>query len=125
MSTMRVAQIPRPNGAFEIVERPIPEPGTGHVRIRVQACGVCHSDSIVKQGLFPNIPYPRVPGHEVAGVIDAVGPAFPAGCRGSALASAGMAGIADIANNAAAGIFSRANSCRQPASPTTADTAST
>ena len=77
MSTMRVAQIPHPNGAFEIVERPIPEPGAGMVRIKVQACGVCHSDSIVKQGLFPNIPYPRVPGHEVAGVIDAVGPGVP------------------------------------------------
>jgi D-arabinose 1-dehydrogenase-like Zn-dependent alcohol dehydrogenase len=77
VATMRVAQVPRPNGAFEIVERPIPEPGAGMVRIRVQACGVCHSDSIVKQGLFPNIPYPRVPGHEVAGVIDAVGPGVP------------------------------------------------
>ena len=74
MATMRVAQISKPNAAFEIVERPIPEPGAGHVRIKVQACGICHSDSIVKQGLFPNIPYPRVPGHEVAGVIDAVGP---------------------------------------------------
>ena len=74
MATMRVAQISKPNAAFEIVERPIPEPGAGQVRIKVQACGICHSDSIVKQGLFPNIAYPRVPGHEVAGVIDAVGP---------------------------------------------------
>src|SRR4029079_7258026 len=73
MATMRVAQISKPNSAFAIVERPIPEPGAGHVRIKVQACGICHSDSIVKQGLFPNIQYPRVPGHEVAGVIDAVG----------------------------------------------------
>src|SRR6202034_3811085 len=62
-----------PNGPLEIVERPIPEPGAGSVRIKVQACGICHSDSVVKEGLFSGIPYPRVPGHEVAGVIDAVG----------------------------------------------------
>src|SRR5437588_5257829 len=74
MATMRVVQVPRPNGPFEIVERPIPEPGPGAVRIRVQACGVCHSDSLVKEGAFPGIQYPRVPGHEVAGVVDAVGP---------------------------------------------------
>jgi D-arabinose 1-dehydrogenase-like Zn-dependent alcohol dehydrogenase len=71
---MRVAQVPRPKGAFEIVERPIPEPAAGTVRIKVHACGICHSDSITKEGLFPGIQYPRVPGHEVSGVIDAVGP---------------------------------------------------
>jgi D-arabinose 1-dehydrogenase-like Zn-dependent alcohol dehydrogenase len=74
MATMRVVQVSRPNGAFEIVERPIPEPSAGTVRIRVQACGICHSDSVIKEGLFPNMQFPRVPGHEVAGVIDAVGP---------------------------------------------------
>src|SRR5438552_6483887 len=74
MTTMRVAQVSRPKGAFEIVERPIPEPAAGTVRIQVQACGVCHSDSLTKEGAFPGIQYPRVPGHEVAGVIDAVGP---------------------------------------------------
>src|SRR5262249_9733719 len=74
MAIMRVAQVSRPKGPLEIVERPIPEPGPGRARIKVQACGVCHSDSVTKEGLFPNIPYPRVPGHEVAGVIDAVGP---------------------------------------------------
>src|SRR5438874_7694985 len=74
MAVMRVAQVPHPKGPFEIVERQIPEPGAGSVRIKVQACGVCHSDSVTKEGLFPNIQYPRVPGHEVAGVIDAVGP---------------------------------------------------
>ncbi len=70
---MRAAQVPRPNGPIEIVEREIPEPGAGAVRVKVQACGVCHSDSVVKEGLFPGIQYPRVPGHEVVGVIDAVG----------------------------------------------------
>src|SRR5215813_15446617 len=74
MATMRVAQITRAKGPIEIVERPIPEPGPGTIRIKVQACGVCHSDSVVKDGLFPGIPYPRIPGHEVAGVVDAVGP---------------------------------------------------
>ena len=73
MATMRVVQVSRPKGPFEIVERPIPEPGAGAVRIKVQACGICHSDSLTKEGLFPGIQYPRVPGHEVAGVIDAVG----------------------------------------------------
>ena len=74
MGTMRAVQVSRPNGPLEMVERPIPEPAPGNVRIRVQACGICHSDSIVKEGALPGIPYPRVPGHEVAGVIDAVGP---------------------------------------------------
>ena len=74
MAVMRVAQVSRPKGPFEIVERPIPEPGAGTVRIKVQACGICHSDSLTKEGAMPGIQYPRVPGHEVAGVIDAVGP---------------------------------------------------
>jgi D-arabinose 1-dehydrogenase-like Zn-dependent alcohol dehydrogenase len=74
MASMRVAQVSSPKGPFEIVERPIPEPGDGTVRIKVQACGICHSDSVTKDGMFPGIQYPRVPGHEVAGVIDAIGP---------------------------------------------------
>src|SRR3954463_11128695 len=74
MATMRAVQIPRPNGPFEIVERPIPEPGTGTVRIRVQACGICHSDSLTKEGTLPGIAYPRVPRPEGAGGIEAVGP---------------------------------------------------
>ena len=75
MSKMRVAQVPRPNGPLEIVEREIPEPGAGSVRIKVEACGICHSDSMTKEGLWPGIEYPRVPGHEIAGIIDAVGAA--------------------------------------------------
>ena len=74
MATMRVVQVSRPKGPFEIVQRPIPEPGAGSLRIKVHACGICHSDSLVKEGAFPGIQYPRVPGHEVAGVVDAVGP---------------------------------------------------
>jgi D-arabinose 1-dehydrogenase-like Zn-dependent alcohol dehydrogenase len=73
MTKMRVAQIARPGGPFEIVEREIPEPGAGSVRIKVQACGICHSDSLVKEGHWPGLQYPRVPRHEVIGVVDAVG----------------------------------------------------
>src|SRR5216117_3670245 len=70
---MKVAQVPKAGADFEIVERDIPAPGPGHVRIRVQACGVCHSDVLIKEG-WPGVAYPRVPGHEVAGVIDEAGP---------------------------------------------------
>ena len=70
---MRSVQVSKPKGPFEIVDRDIPEPREEQVRIKVQACGICHGDSITKQGLFPGIQYPRVPGHEVAGVIDEVG----------------------------------------------------
>jgi D-arabinose 1-dehydrogenase-like Zn-dependent alcohol dehydrogenase len=70
---MRSVQVSTPGGPFEIVDRDIPEPGPTQVRIKVQACGICHSDSITKEGLFPGILYPRVPGHEIAGIIDALG----------------------------------------------------
>ena len=74
MAKMRVVQVPRSNGPLELVERDIPEPGTGAVRIKVSACGICHSDSFTIEGTFPGVQYPRVPGHEVAGIIDALGP---------------------------------------------------
>jgi D-arabinose 1-dehydrogenase-like Zn-dependent alcohol dehydrogenase len=74
MPKMRAVQVTKPKGPFEIVERDIPEPGAGSVRIKVQACGVCHSDSLTKEGQWPGIEFPRVPGHEVVGLIDAVGP---------------------------------------------------
>ena len=71
---MKAVQISKPGGNFEVVERPIPQPDRGQVRIKVEACGICHSDTLVKEGLLPGIQYPRVPGHEIAGRIDAVGP---------------------------------------------------
>jgi D-arabinose 1-dehydrogenase-like Zn-dependent alcohol dehydrogenase len=77
MPKMRAVQVPRAGGPLEIVERDIPEPGPGFVRIKVQACGICHSDVYTKEGLFPGIQYPRVPGHEAIGVIDAVGSNVP------------------------------------------------
>jgi D-arabinose 1-dehydrogenase-like Zn-dependent alcohol dehydrogenase len=70
---MRAVQVPRAKGPFEIVERDIPEPQAGWVRVKVEACGICHSDSLVKEGLWPGIQYPRVPGHEVIGIVDLVG----------------------------------------------------
>lgn len=70
---MRVAQVTAPNTPLEIVERPTPEPGAREVRVRVEACGICHSDSFTVQGAWPGIQYPRVPGHEIAGRIDAIG----------------------------------------------------
>ncbi len=73
VATMKVAQITKPGSGIEIVEREIPTPGAGQVRIKVQACGVCHSDVLTVEGGMPGIQYPRVPGHEVAGIIDEVG----------------------------------------------------
>jgi len=71
---MRVVQVTKPSGDLELIERPIPEPGRGQVRIKVEACGICHSDVMVKEGFWPGLQYPRVPGHEIAGRVDAVGP---------------------------------------------------
>jgi len=82
MGTMKAVQVSKPGGDFELVERNIPDPGPGQVRIQVQACGVCHSDVITKDGLFPGISYPRVPGHEVVGTIDALGAGVSGWTRG-------------------------------------------
>lgn len=84
MAKMRAVQVTKAGGPFELVEREIPEPGPRQVRVKVQACGLCHSDALVKEGIWPGIQYPRVPGHEIAGVIDAVGrdvPEWKAGQR--------------------------------------------
>jgi len=70
-------QVPSAGAKFELVQKQFPEPGPGQVRIRVHACGVCHSDSLTKEGMWPGLQFPRVPGHEVAGVLDAVGPDVP------------------------------------------------
>src|SRR5215831_4357648 len=70
---MRVAQIGKPRGDWELAEREIPEPSPGQVRVKVEACGICHSDVVVKEGLWSGLQYPRVPGHEIAGRIDGAG----------------------------------------------------
>ena len=82
VTTMKVAQVPKPGADFQIVEREIPKPGAGEVRIKVQACGVCHSDVFTKEGQWPGIQYPRVPGHEVAGIIDELGAGVSAWKKG-------------------------------------------
>jgi D-arabinose 1-dehydrogenase-like Zn-dependent alcohol dehydrogenase len=74
MSQMTAVHVKSPGGPFEVVKRPVPEPGANRIRIKIEACGVCHSDAFVKEGHWPGLEYPRVTGHEVAGVIDAVGP---------------------------------------------------
>jgi D-arabinose 1-dehydrogenase-like Zn-dependent alcohol dehydrogenase len=71
---MKAAVVPKPGADFQIVERGVPEPPVGHVRIRVRACGICHSDVLTKDGVMPGIEYPRVPGHEIVGLVDATGP---------------------------------------------------
>src|SRR6266436_5224136 len=73
IAPMKAAQVPKPGADFQIVEREIPNPRAGEVRVKVQACGICHSDVLTKEGQWPGIQYPRVPGHEVAGIIDELG----------------------------------------------------
>ena len=77
MSKMKAVQVSKAGGTLELVERNIPEPSRSQVRIKVEACGICHSDALVKEGYWPGIQYPRVPGHEIAGRIDAVGTDVP------------------------------------------------
>ena len=72
MPNMRAVQVSKPGGPLEVVERPIPEPAAGEVRVKVEACGVCHSDVLAKEGSFPGTSFPRIPGHEVMGIVDAV-----------------------------------------------------
>lgn len=82
VATMKVAEVPQPGADFRVVERELPKPGAGQARIKVQACGVCHSDVLTKEGLWPGIQYPRVPGHEVVGIIDKVGTGVSAWNKG-------------------------------------------
>ena len=74
MSTMRAFAVPEAGSKLRMIERDLPTPGPGEVRLRVAACGVCHSDSVTVEGLMPRITYPRVPGHEVIGTVEEVGP---------------------------------------------------
>jgi D-arabinose 1-dehydrogenase-like Zn-dependent alcohol dehydrogenase len=102
---MKVAQVAKPNTPLEIVERDVPEPKARQVRIKVQACGVCHSDMLTVVGAIPGIQYPRVPGHEVVGLIDAVGADVPDWKKECVSAWVGMVVIAATASRAGVAIF--------------------
>ena len=108
MAQMTAVQISRAGGPFEVVKREVPVPGSNQVRIKVQACGVCHSDVFVKEGHWPGLHYPRVTGHEVAGVIDEVGSGVTAWKKGQRVGWDGMAGTAASAYPAGAAISSPA-----------------
>jgi D-arabinose 1-dehydrogenase-like Zn-dependent alcohol dehydrogenase len=122
MAKMRVVQVPQPKVPFELAEREVPEPSAGSVRIKVQTCGICQGDSYTKDGLVPSVKYPRAPGHEVVGIVDAVGANVRDGPRDNGSASAGMAAIAAIATRAGAATPSPARpKAWSPASRPTAD----
>jgi Zn-dependent alcohol dehydrogenases len=87
---MQAAVVSEPGAEFDLVDRPVPEPNPDEVRIAVEACGICHSDVFVKEGTYPGVEYPRVPGHEVAGRIDAVGADVICGRLMTALVLGGM-----------------------------------
>src|SRR5262249_35855749 len=116
---MMVAQISKPGGEFEIVEREIPEPGARQLRIKVQACGVCHSDVFLKEGLLPGIQYPRVPGHEVAGIIDKLGAEVTGWKKGQRVGVAAMVDRTIRASNADVDVTSTATTPKLPASAMT------
>ena len=105
MSKMRAVQVSRRGGPLEIVEREIPEPGAGSVRIKVQACGICHSDAYTKEGQYPGMQYPRVPGHEVIGVIDAVGAGVPRWKTGQRVGVGWNGGFCGYCDNCRRGDF--------------------
>jgi D-arabinose 1-dehydrogenase-like Zn-dependent alcohol dehydrogenase len=105
MTKMRAVQVPRANGPLEVVEREIPETKPGSVRIKVQACGICHSDSLTKEGLMPGLQYPRVPGHEVIGIVDAVGQGVAQWKPGQRVGVGWHAGHCGYCNNCSRGDF--------------------
>jgi D-arabinose 1-dehydrogenase-like Zn-dependent alcohol dehydrogenase len=105
MPKMRAVQVSAPGAPLEIVERDIPDPGPGYVRIKVQACGICHSDVYTKDGLFPGIQYPRIPGHEAVGLIDAVGPGVPRWKTGQRVGVGWNGGFCGYCDNCRRGDF--------------------
>src|ERR1700690_3995670 len=105
MPKMRAVQVAKAGGPLELVELEIPEPESGAVRIKVQSCGVCHSDSVTKDGLFPGIQYPRVPGHEVIGIIDALGPNVPRWKVGNASGGGGTGASSGTGDRRGGGNF--------------------
>jgi len=125
MAKNLAVQVGSPGGEFEFVEREFQAPGAGEVRIKVAACGICYSDHLVKDGLWPGLTYPRVPGHEVAGVIDALGPGVTTWNRAIASAWVGMVAIASSVRRAGVASSSPARRVRSLASRSTVATSST
>ena len=102
MGKMRAVQVAQGGGALELVEREMPEPTQGEVRVRVEACGVCHSDSLTVEGQWPGLSFPRIPGHELPVLSTQSVPVWSAGRSGSGSVWAGLEGIADVASRAGA-----------------------
>jgi D-arabinose 1-dehydrogenase-like Zn-dependent alcohol dehydrogenase len=111
---MRAVQVPYPGGPFELVERPMPEPGPGEVRVKVEACGVCHSDVSAKEGGYPGQSYPLIPGHEVAGVIEALGDGVEGWRAGQRVGVGWFGGQCGHCDNCRRGAFM---ACRHPQIP--------
>ncbi len=112
---MRAIQVRKPGESLELVEIPVPEPGPGEVRVRVRACGICHSDMFTVAGAWPGISYPRTPGHEIAGNIDAVGAGVTSvWSRESASASAGTAATTERVHFCRRGDFVTCRTLRIP-----------
>ena len=121
MSTkMKAAQISKAGGDWELVEREVPEPQAGQVRVKVEACGICHSDALVKEGLWPGLQYPRVPGHEIAGRIDALGDNVTPWQKGQRVGVGWHGGHVSCASSAVAVTLPCASIERSPASISTA-----
>ena len=116
----RAVQVPPPAEHFQLVKKEFPDPGPGQVRIRVQACGVCHSDSLTKEGHLARHQYPRVPGHEVAGVVDAVGADVPIFKVGQRVGLGWHGGHCNYCAPCRRGDFCSARTSPSPASATTA-----
>src|SRR5437868_13753297 len=102
---MRAVQISRPNGPFELTEREVPEPGPGQVRIQVEACGICHSDAYVKSGGYPGLKLPRIPGHEIAGRVEKVGPNVTEWKKGERVGVGWHGGHDFVCNSCRKGLF--------------------
>ena len=111
---MRVVQVAKPNAPFELVERPMPEPGPREVRIKVEACGICHSDSYVVTGTYPGVRYPAVPGHEIAGRIDKVGSDVTAWRAGQRVGIGWFGGICGVCPRCRRGDFITCRNLRVP-----------
>jgi D-arabinose 1-dehydrogenase-like Zn-dependent alcohol dehydrogenase len=102
---MRAVQVSKPGGAFELVERELPEPAAGQIRIQVEACGICHSDALVKSGHFPGLTLPRIPGHEIAGRVDKVGASVTEWKKGDPVGVGWHGGHCFVCNACRKGLF--------------------